>query len=165
MFWDQDFWMFPAIGPTWPQYSRFSLLARLRHLPQAKLNAQAPYVQAMYEFPVDAALYSWTAGKFGNATATGPAANYEYHLNSDIALEAFQYRHITGDEVFFREQLWPMVLAVGQTIDTLLVPDGEGYSVYNMTDPDEWRVRNFLLSILKASICRTISILVLSQPT
>lgn len=139
-FWDQDFWMFPAVLAHWPNFSRQFLLARVKHLPQAQLNAQASYVQDVYKFPQGAALYSWTAGKFGNATATGPTLNYEYHINSDIGLTAFLYLQVTGDEVFFKENLWPMVLAIGQTIDTLLFADGNGYSINNMTDPDEFHV-------------------------
>jgi trehalose/maltose hydrolase-like predicted phosphorylase len=146
LFWDQDFWMFPVILAHRPDYARHFLLARAKQLPQSKLNAQTPYVQETYRFPQEAALYSWTAGKFGNATATGPALNYEYHINSDIALAAFWYLDVTGDETFFKEKLWPIVLAVGHTIDTLLVADGDGYSVYNMTDPDEWQVRLFMLT-------------------
>jgi trehalose/maltose hydrolase-like predicted phosphorylase len=149
LFWDQDFWMFPSILAHWPNYARQFLLARVRHLPQAQLNAQAPYVQDAYKFPQGAALYSWTAGKYGNATATGPALNYEYHINSDIGLAAFWYRHVTGDEAFFKERLWPMVLAIGHTVDTLLIKDGNGYSIYNMTDPDEFHV--CLLSFIGSS--------------
>jgi trehalose/maltose hydrolase-like predicted phosphorylase len=149
LFWDQDFWMFPSILAHWPNYARQFLLARVKHLPQAQLNAQAPYVQDAYKFPQGAALYSWTAGKYGNATATGPALNYEYHINSDIGLAAFWYRHVTGDEAFFKERLWPMVLAIGHTVHTLLIKDGNGYSIYNMTDPDEFHV--CLLSFIGSS--------------
>jgi trehalose/maltose hydrolase-like predicted phosphorylase len=140
LFWDQEFWMFPAILAHWPNYARQILLARVKHLPQAQLNAQAPYVQEEYKFPPGAALYSWTAGKFGNATSTGPALNYEYHINSDIGLAAFWYRDVTGDEAFFKEKFWPMVLAIGRTVDSLLIEDENGYSIHNMTDPDEFHV-------------------------
>jgi trehalose/maltose hydrolase-like predicted phosphorylase len=139
-FWDQDFWMFPAILASWPNYARQFLRIRTKHFLQAKLNAQAPYVQDVYKFDNDSALFPWTSGRFGNATATGPVLNYEYHLNTAIALAAFDYLDVTGDEEYFKEDLWPLANAVGHTISTLLVKDGDGYSVNNMTDPDEWAV-------------------------
>ncbi|KAE9377055.1 carbohydrate-binding module family 32 protein, partial [Stipitochalara longipes BDJ] len=142
VFWDQDFWIYPPMAHYAPNYARQMLLARINQLPQAKRNAQAAYVQDVYKFPEEAALFPWTAGKFGNATATGPTLNYEYHLNAAIVLSAFQYLYITGDEVFFKEKLWPVALAVGYAIDTLLIKDRTGYSVFNMTDPDEFHNNN-----------------------
>jgi len=139
-YWDQDVWMLPAIVHTAPQHARQMVLARAKQLPQAKANVQAEYVQAEYKFPKEAALFPWSAGKFGNATATGPVLNYEYHSNAGIALANFEYLYATGDEDFFRDRLWNTTLAIGYAFDTLMIPDGNGYSIFNMTGPDEFHV-------------------------
>jgi trehalose/maltose hydrolase-like predicted phosphorylase len=140
VFWDMDYWMYPSIALTSPSYARQLINFRLRHFEQAKRNAQEGYVQDKYGFKEGAVLYSWTTGGFGNATGTGPVLDYEYHLNTDVALMMFQHRLITGDERLFREKLWPVVLGVGSAITTLLQKDGEGWSIKNMTDPDEFAV-------------------------
>jgi trehalose/maltose hydrolase-like predicted phosphorylase len=48
-------------------------------------------------------LYPWTSGRYGNATSTGPALDYEYHINYVIALSMLKDRAITGDEKHFKE--------------------------------------------------------------
>jgi trehalose/maltose hydrolase-like predicted phosphorylase len=151
-FWDQDFYMFPAVVAHWPDHARQMLEVRIKHLSQAKLNAQAQYVQDKYKFDDKSALFSWTAGRTGQATATGPVIDYEVHVNPDIALAAFTYLDVTGDETYFKEKLWPLVDAIGHSISTLLVRDREGYSIYNMTDPDEWAVCLSLISCSNPTI-------------
>lgn len=64
--------------------------------------------------------------------------DYEYHLNSDIALSMFWYRSVTGDEIWFMEEAWPVVKSIGDAFVTLLQKDGDGFSIFNMTDPDEY---------------------------
>jgi trehalose/maltose hydrolase-like predicted phosphorylase len=139
-FWDADTWMFPAIAPTWPHLGRQFVEARLKQFPQALRNAQVPYVQEKYGFDNQSAIFPWTAGRFANATATGPVLDYEYHVNPGIALMCFNYLAITGDDHYFQEKLWPMVNAIGHTITTLLFRNGSGWSISNMTDPDEYAV-------------------------
>ena len=140
LFWDQDFWMYPSIAVTNPEYARQILNARVKQFKQARANAQEPYVQAKYGFGPMAALYPWTAGRFGNATATGPVLDYEYHVNFVIALSMFIDLAITSDDAYFKEHYWPVVEGIGHTAATLLKKDGNGYSVFNMTDPDEYAV-------------------------
>jgi len=116
------------------------LKSRLKMFPQAKKNTQMLYVQEKYRFNNKTALYPWTSGRFGNATATGPVMNYEYHVNTDIAISMFQYLAITGDEAYFENELWPVVESIGQSMVTLMVKDGAKWSIRNMTDPDEYAV-------------------------
>jgi len=139
-FWDGDRWMYPGIAITNPSYARQFLNFRVKQFEQAKANAQIPYVQGKYKFDSKSVLYPWTSGRYGNATGTGPALDYEYHLNPDIALAMFQDLAITGDKKHFEEKYWPVVEGVGHTIATLLTPDGNGWSIRNMTDPDEYAV-------------------------
>jgi trehalose/maltose hydrolase-like predicted phosphorylase len=140
LFWDQDFWMYPGIAVVSPDYAKQFLLARVKSYPQALQNAQEDYVQAKYKFNDKSVLYPWTSGRFGNATATGPVLDYEYHISLDIALAMLQDLQITGNKTYFKETLWPVVESVGHTMTTLLRKDGEGWSIRNMTDPDEYAV-------------------------
>ncbi|PQE25888.1 acid trehalase protein [Rutstroemia sp. NJR-2017a BBW] len=138
-FWDQDIWMFPSIAITSPKHALQIIKYRLKSYSQARRNAQEDYVQEKYKFDNESVLYSWTAGRYGNATGTGPALDYEYHLNADVAMTMLQYRMITGDEEYFRRELWPVVKSVGHMIEGVLEKDGEGkWNIHNMTDPDEW---------------------------
>ena len=144
IFWDQDLWVFPAIAATNPEYALQIPKSRVKLWEQAKANAQMDYVkmgQTNYTFEQDSVLYPWMNGRHGNATATGPAKDYQYHLNTDIALSMLQARRITGNETMFREEFWPVVKSVGHTIASLLRRDGNGWSIFNVTDPDEYAVR------------------------
>lgn len=140
VFWDADFWMFPAILETNPDYAAQIPNYRVKLHPQAQANTQEAYIQAKYKFDDSAALYSWTSGRYGNATGTGPVADYEEHLNAIIAISMFQWLAVTGDEEGFRDRYWGIVESVGHTIGTLMQREGEGWSIRNMTDPDEYAV-------------------------
>jgi trehalose/maltose hydrolase-like predicted phosphorylase len=140
VFWDADFWMFPTILETNPDYATQIPKYRTKLYPQAKANTQEDYVLAKYKFDNESVLYSWTSGRYGNATGTGPVADYEVHLNAITAISMFQWLAVTGNDTFFRAQFWPVVNGIGHTIATLLQKDGDGYSIRNMTDPDEYAV-------------------------
>lgn len=138
LFWDQDTWMFPGIAISNPKHALQIINSRLYQWEDAKLNAQAPNVQAKYKFANGSALYPWVTGRTARETPTGPAFDYQYHINTDIALMMLQYRQITGGEQYFKEKLWPVVKSVGQSIATLLAKDEGRWSIKYMTDPDEY---------------------------
>ncbi|TEY40993.1 hypothetical protein BOTCAL_0409g00070 [Botryotinia calthae] len=132
-FWDMDIWMFPGIALTDPDYALQMIKYRVKMYAQAKANAQEDY------FDDDSILYSLTSGRYGNATGTGPTLDYEYHINTDVAKMMLDYRRITRNEEYFREELWPVVESVGHTIEGVLQKDDQGkWNIWNMTDPDEW---------------------------
>ncbi|KAM3159204.1 hypothetical protein ABEW05_000267 [Botrytis cinerea] len=138
-FWDMDIWMFPGIALTDPDYALQMIKYRVKMYTQAKANAQEDYVQEKYKFDDDSILYSWTSGRYGNATGTGPTLDYEYHINTDVAKMMLDYRRITRNDEYFREELWPVVESVGHTIEGVLQKDAQGkWNIWNMTDPDEW---------------------------
>jgi len=140
IFWDAETWMFPALAATNPEMAKQILKYRVKLLPQARANTQEDYVRMRYRFDDESAIFPWTSGRYGNATGTGPVIDYEYHLNADIALVAFHYLRITGDEKFFQEEIWPVVNGIGHAIAALLVKQGDKYWLKNMTDPDEYAV-------------------------
>lgn len=140
LFWDQDFWMYPGIALTHPDYASQIINSRDKLFPAAKANAQEGYVQEKYKFDNESSLYPWMSGRFGNATANGPALDYEYHLNAVVALAAVKEFYVTGNERWFRERHWERVKSAVHTFMGLVVRDGEGYSIKNVTEPDEYAV-------------------------
>ncbi|RDW88907.1 hypothetical protein BP6252_00939 [Coleophoma cylindrospora] len=86
IFWDADTWVLRGIILTDPDYALQILKYRVAKYKQARANAQVEYAQRKYKFSTNAAIYPWTSGRYSNATATGPTLDYEYHLNTDIAL-------------------------------------------------------------------------------
>jgi trehalose/maltose hydrolase-like predicted phosphorylase len=139
-FWDQDIYMYLGIVLTHPDYARQMIEFRRKQYPQALQNAQAPYVQEKYAFDNQSALFPWTSGRWGNTTATGPSLDYEYHLNGNIAIVAFIDAAITGDDQYFAEKSWPRVNSIAHMTSGLLQKEGDGWSIRNMTDPDEYAV-------------------------
>jgi trehalose/maltose hydrolase-like predicted phosphorylase len=140
LFWDQEAFMFPGIARVRPDYGLQFLLVRTKDYRQALQNAQEDYVQAKYKFDNKSVLFSWVRGRFGNATATGPVLDYEYHINLDIALDMWEWGQTSGNNEFFKENFWDVFEGVAHTMTTLLVKDRAGWSIRNMTDPDEYAV-------------------------
>jgi trehalose/maltose hydrolase-like predicted phosphorylase len=139
VFWDADLWMLPGLLVLHPEHAASINNYRYRHLGQAKENAK--------EYNLDGALYPWTSARYGNCTGTGPCADYQYHLNTDIALVHWHQFLTTGDMAWFMQKGWPVIQAVADMWTSLVVKaphdDEDGlkkgmYTVNNMTDPDEY---------------------------
>ncbi|KAI5798413.1 glycosyl hydrolase family 65 central catalytic domain-containing protein [Pyronema domesticum] len=139
VFWDADLWMLPGLMVLHPDHAASINNYRYRLLPQAKENAK------QYDLP--GALYPWTSARYGNCTGTGPCADYQYHLNTDIALVHWHQYLTTGDMTWFKEKGWPIIEAVAEMWSGLVkqapIDDKDGlkkgmYTVNNMTDPDEY---------------------------
>ena len=61
-----DYWMAPGLNLAFPEWSKQISNFRIKQHPQALANA------AFNGYPNGSALYSWTAGRYGNCTGTGP---------------------------------------------------------------------------------------------
>ncbi|OQO10757.1 hypothetical protein B0A48_04057 [Cryoendolithus antarcticus] len=143
IFWDAEVWMAPGLVVAYPQAAKQIARYRTERLPQAKANVQTAYQSSQNQtgkFSPDGAVYSWTSGRFGNCTGTGPCFDYEYHINGDIGLEVYNYWVVTGDTQFWREELFPVYDAVAQFYaDVVTYNETAGkYYLYNATDPDEY---------------------------
>lgn len=139
VFWDADLWMLPGLLVLHPDHAAAINEYRFRLLPQALENAKK------YDRP--GAMYPWTSSRFGNCTGTGPCADYQYHLNTDIALVHWHQFLSTGDYDWLKEQGWPIIKAVTEMwaafVQKSNVTGEDGlkvgmYTVHNMTDPDEY---------------------------
>ena len=140
VFWDAEIWMQPGLAASHPQAAKQIANYRLERYGQAKANAQTAYQssQNATTFSSDAAVYSWTSGRYGNCTGTGPCFDYEYHINGDIAQEFANYWVVSGDTKFFNESLFPVYDSIATFYSEVVTKNGSQYALKNMTDPDEY---------------------------
>ena len=134
IFWDADTWMGPGINIAFPAYSKQISNFRVKQYPQALENAR------FNGYPEGSALYSWTAGRYGNCTGTGPCVDYEYHINYDITSNLFQQNNITKNSTWFNNGPRQVIESVANMTENLLKYNEttKTYWLHNMTDPDEY---------------------------
>ena len=74
VFWDAEIWMQPGLAVSHPQAVKQIANYRVERYGQAKANAQTAYQSSKNttSFSSDAAVFSWTSGRYGNCTGTGP---------------------------------------------------------------------------------------------
>lgn len=74
VFWDAEIWMQPGLAVAHPQAVKQIANYRVERYGQAKANAQTAYQSSKNTttFSSDAAAFSWTSGRYGNCTGTGP---------------------------------------------------------------------------------------------
>ncbi|TGZ79658.1 hypothetical protein EX30DRAFT_372957 [Ascodesmis nigricans] len=139
VFWDADLWMLPGLLVLHPEHAEAINNYRFKMFPQAQENAR--------QYGLDGVLYPWTSARYGNCTATGPCVDYQYHLNTDIALVHWHQFLTTGDTKWLKEKGWPIIEAVAQMWTTKVKASNTSgadglevgmYTVQNMTDPDEY---------------------------
>lgn len=135
--------MQPGLVVAHPQSAKQIARYRSERYPQAQANVLTAYQSSQNEtgkFSPDGAVYSWTSGRFGNCTGTGPCFDYEYHINGDIALQFHSYWVASGDTEFFRDELFPVYNSIAQFYaDLVTYNESSGfYDLYNATDPDEY---------------------------
>ncbi len=79
VFWDAEIWMQPGLAVSHPQAVKQIANYRVERYGQAMANAQTAYQSSKNttSFSSDAAVFSWTSGRYGNCTGTGPCfGNY-----------------------------------------------------------------------------------------
>ena len=74
VFWDAEIWMQPGLAVANPQAVKQIANYRVERYGQAKANAQTAFQSSKNttSFSSDAAVFSWTSGRYGNCTGTGP---------------------------------------------------------------------------------------------
>lgn len=142
VFWDAEIWMQPGLVVAFPQAAKQIANYRVARYKQAKANAQTAYTSSkkLTTFSSDAAAFSWTSGRYGNCTGTGPCFDYEYHINGDIAQEFKNYWVASGDKTFFETSLFPVYDSIASFYSGLLEKNGSSYVLTNMTDPVRYYV-------------------------
>jgi trehalose/maltose hydrolase-like predicted phosphorylase len=149
VFWDADYWMAPGLNIVVPDYSKQISNFRVKLHPQALANA------AFNGYPNGSSLYSWTTGKYGNCTGTGPCVDYEYHLNYDICFNLLQELNVTQNWTWFGNGPRQIIESTAMMTGQLLMYNSttQNYWLHNATDPDEYanNVDNPAFTIASAS--------------
>jgi trehalose/maltose hydrolase-like predicted phosphorylase len=149
IFWDADYWMSPGLNLAFPNWAKQISNFRIKQHPQALANA------AFNNYPNGSALYSWTAGGFGNCTGTGPCVDYEYHLNYDISFNLLQQKNITNNDTWFSNGPQQIIDSIAVMTSHLLEfnETSQTYWLHNSTDPDEFAnmVNNTAFTISSAA--------------
>lgn len=149
VFWDADYWMSPGLNLAFPSWANQISNYRVKQLQQAKDNA------AFNGYPNGSALYSWTAGRYGNCTGTGPCVDYQYHLNPDIAFNILQQYNISHNDTWFNNGPKDLVYGVATAHSHLLEYNEttQTYWLHNGSDPDEYanNVNNTAFTIASTS--------------
>lgn len=144
VFWDSDLWVMPSLIPFFPRVAKNLLIFRNASIAEARENC------LKHGFEDNGMVcYPWTAARFSNETSTGPAVNYEYHINIDIVYSMVTY-FLAGNyneeedgfssHTFLQYTLWPMLSSVCKFMSSYVEYNttSERYETYNLTDPDEY---------------------------
>ncbi len=133
VFWDTETFMLPILMLTDPASARSALTYRSRCVPMARHNA-ALNGQSGIQFPCQ-------SGAFGNEVAPfysgACGGTRELHFNIDVAFAFAQYAHATDDDLFIRQQAWPVLEGVSEWIASRVTKTARGYELRHVTGPDE----------------------------
>ncbi|WP_234314833.1 discoidin domain-containing protein [Streptomyces sp. NRRL F-5135] len=136
VFWDADTWMFPGLLATDPELARTVVEYRHRTRPAAARNADKLRFQGLF-FP-------WTSGGTGDVWTEcqswyPPHCVTQNHLQSDVALAAWQFYLATGDRAWLRERGWPLLRGIAEFWASRVTATADGgYSVREVAGPDEY---------------------------
>ncbi|QPG75681.1 hypothetical protein FOA43_003040 [Brettanomyces nanus] len=133
VFWDSDLWMMPGIQTFSPENAAAVSQFRKYIHPQAVINAQ--------DHGYNGSVYSWTSGRFGNCTGTGPCMNYEYHINVAICYSIWKL-YVSGSigDYQLRADGWPILKDSADFFSQYVKYNNTlgKYTTHNLTDPDEY---------------------------
>ncbi|MFN2637273.1 MAG: hypothetical protein ABR585_09620 [Gemmatimonadaceae bacterium] len=104
IFWDSDTWMFPSLLATHPDIAQSLVDFRARTLRMAQKRAKS------YGFR--GAMYPWESDERGEETTptfAGQNAQFEIHVNGDVALAQWQYYLATGDRDWLARVGYPVI--------------------------------------------------------
>jgi protein-glucosylgalactosylhydroxylysine glucosidase len=122
--WDVETFAIPPLLLFQPHAARTMLDYRSRMLPAARQNARLSGFRGI-QFPWESSM------THGEEAAPGPgtASWHEDHVTPDVALAFAQYAHATGDEVFLRQQAWPVLHGAAEWIASRVERTGRGYEL------------------------------------
>ena len=133
VFWDTESFMFPASLLTAPDAARAMLDYRTRLLPAARDNARLNGYSGL-QFP-------WQSGLTGCEVSPyycgAGGAMPEQFVIPCVAFAFMQYMHASGDDLFRRQQAWPVLEGVAEWICSRVRETARGYEIHNVTGNDE----------------------------
>jgi trehalose/maltose hydrolase-like predicted phosphorylase len=131
IFWDADTWMFPSLLALHPDLAKSIVMFRY----DTKAAAEANAAGAGYK----GGDWAWDNGPTGTCGGLAPCANYEDHLQSDIALAQWQYYEATGDTTWLRDYGYPVLEDIAEFWASRVTLGSDGkYHIDDVTGPDEY---------------------------
>lgn len=137
VFWDTDLWIHGGVLPFNPFHAKSLVDYRMFTRQQALDNIHSPLALK----PFEGAAYPWTSGRYGNCTNTGPCFDYEYHINTAVAMAAWQvYISGAGDDQYLESVAFPLVNDAAEFLASYVDANATlgKFTTHNLTDPDEY---------------------------
>ncbi|MEV2250631.1 discoidin domain-containing protein [Streptomyces sp. NPDC050147] len=136
VFWDAETWMYPALLAAHPDLARSVVEYRYRTRDAARANARKLGHPGLF--------YPWTSASKGDLEAEchsvdPPHCRTQNHLQSDIALAAWQYYLATKDTHWLRTRGWPVIKGIAEFWADRATRNADGsYSIKDVAGPDEY---------------------------
>ncbi|MGW0908425.1 discoidin domain-containing protein [Streptomyces sp. NPDC002853] len=136
VFWDAETWMYPALLAAHPDLAKSVVDYRYRTRTAARANAAKLGHPGLF--------YPWTSASKGNLKAEchsvdPPHCRTQNHLQSDVALAAWQYYLATKDTHWLRTRGWPVIKGIAEFWADRATRNADGsYSVKDVAGPDEY---------------------------
>ncbi|MWA08645.1 discoidin domain-containing protein [Streptomyces sp. BA2] len=136
VFWDAETWMYPALLAAHPDLAKSVLDYRYRTRDGARANAKKLGHRGLF--------YPWTSASKGDLksechSVDPPHCRTQNHLQSDIALAAWQYYLATKDTQWLRTRGWPVIQGIAEFwADRATRNDDGSYSIKDVAGPDEY---------------------------
>ena len=130
IFWDADFFMFPALILIYPELAKSIVLYRYRTLEAAKANAR--------RMGFKGACYGWQTASTGREVSRGGVSD-EIHITGDVAWAQWQYYLATGDEEYLRRYAAPIIIETAKFWVSRVTYNFEKdrYEILKVVPPDE----------------------------
>jgi len=130
IFWDADFFMFPALILLFPELARSIVAYRCRTLEAAKEHAR--------RHGWDGAWYGWQTASSGREVSRGGYSD-EIHIVGDVAWAQWLYYLVTGDKEYLRECAAPVIIETASfwASRAKYNPKRDRYEILNVVPPDE----------------------------
>jgi hypothetical protein len=135
VFWDNDFWVFPALLLLHPQRAESLIAFRQRTLPQARARAAAHGFAG--------AMYPWEADPWNGEDVTPrfalDNADREIHVTGAVALAQWHYYLASGDRRWLREKGFPVIKSAADfwASRAQYVAAARRYELLDVTSPEE----------------------------
>ncbi|MFE6164839.1 discoidin domain-containing protein [Streptomyces sp. NPDC056486] len=136
VFWDAETWMYPALLAAHPDLAKSVVEYRYRTRDAARANAKKLGHQGLF--------YPWTSAGKGDLTSEchsvdPPHCRTQNHLQSDVALAAWQYYLATKDTHWLRTRGWPVIRGIAEFWADRATRNTDGsYSIKDVAGPDEY---------------------------
>lgn len=130
VFWDADFFMFPALILLFPELAKSIVAYRCKTLKAAKEHAK--------KHGYEGAWYGWQTASSGKEVSRGGYSD-EIHIVGDVAWAQWQYYLATGDEEYFKKCAAPIIIETAKFWASRVTynPEKDRYEILKVIPPDE----------------------------